>query len=65
MSASVSVPKEAFDALPEVQWRHIDGPLMTWAGHAHWLTWGERFMLFFGATDLETIAFQRFHRRAA
>lgn len=59
------MPKEAFASAPVVQWNHVDGPLMTWAGRGHWLTWGERIMLFFRMTDLETIAFQRFHRRRA
>lgn len=60
---SVSMPKEALEAAPEVQWNHVDGPMMHWAGRCHWLTWEERIMLFFRFTNIETIAFQRFHRR--
>jgi len=42
---TVSVPKEAIASGPSVNWKHVDGPLMTWAGHLHWLTWGERMNL--------------------
>ena len=57
-----SVPMTAFVAAPEIQWNHIDGPLMTWAGNMHWLTFGERFFLFFGLTTHEKIAHKRFGR---
>lgn len=60
---TVQVPKEAFEALPEIVWSHVDGPMMVWAGRCHWLTMTERLMLLVGWTDPETIAFQRFHRR--
>lgn len=59
---TVSMPREAFDAPPHINWRHIDGPLMSWAGRLHWLTWAERIMLWIGVTTPEMIAFQRFHR---
>lgn len=58
----VSVPKAAFNAMPEIQWNHIDGPMMTWAGCLHWLTRWERFLLFIGWTDAQHIAKARFGR---
>jgi len=61
--SKVAMPKEAIEAKPEIQWKHIDGPLMHWAGQMHWLTWGERFMLWLRMTTPEVIAFQRFGRR--
>ena len=59
MSATVGIPKEAILAGPSVNWRHIDGPLLTWAGHCHWLTWGERFALFLRLETVEQIAARR------
>jgi hypothetical protein len=42
---------------PEVQWDHIDGPLMRRAGGTlKWLTWRERFMHWIGAWSLEDIS---------
>jgi len=37
---------------PEIQWGHIDGPLMYHSdGGLHWLTWRERLALWLGFTD--------------
>ena len=52
----VSVQREALAAKPHVNWRHIDGPLMTWAGQMHWLTWRQRFALWLGRTTIEAVA---------
>ncbi len=35
--------------VPHIQWNHVDGPVLTRSdGSMHWLTWWERFCLFFG-----------------
>ncbi len=63
---TVGVPNKAITDGPHVQWNHIDGPLMTWAGGLHWLTWRERFRVFwFGVDEVDRIAIKRFPRRAA
>lgn len=67
----MSVPKEALIAKPHINWRHIDGPLMTWAGQMHWLTFGERIALAVKMTTATELAerlwphlakIKRFHR---
>ncbi len=58
--ATVSVPVEAIEAGPYIQWDHIDGPLMTWAGQMHWLTWGERLALTVRYKTADEIAASRF-----
>lgn len=58
----IGTPWKAYTDLPHIQWNHIDGPLMHWAGRLHWLTWAERILLRLRMTTPETIAFQRFHR---
>lgn len=50
------VDREWILSEPCVQWDHIDGPLLTWAGNCHWLTWGERLALFFRLEAAEQIA---------
>lgn len=55
----VSVPNEAITEGPHVQWGHVDGPLMTWAGHLHWLTWGERISIWLRLTTVDKIASER------
>lgn len=50
------------DSQPHINWKHIDGPLLrTSDGQLHWLTWRERFRLFFGFADIHDIDFE--HRR--
>lgn len=40
-------------AMPHIQWNHIDGPLLHMrTGEIHWLTWRERFALFFRQTNV-------------
>jgi hypothetical protein len=51
----IGMPSEALRAAPRVQ-RHVDGPLLTWAGHLHWLTLKERFQLRLGLITIEAIA---------
>lgn len=52
----VQVPIEAVLAGPRVQWNHIDGPLLIWAGLIHWLTWRERFSIWIGRRTVDEIA---------
>lgn len=41
---------------PHVNWKHIDGPLMTRRdGTLKWLTWRERLMLWIGAWSIEQV----------
>ena len=50
------------DTQPHINWKHVDGPLLrTSDGQLHWLTWRERFRLFFGTADIHDIDFE--HRR--
>ena len=62
---TVGVPNEAITDGPHVQWNHIDGPLMTWAGGLHWLTGWERLGIWMGLTSVDAVAIKRFPRRAA
>lgn len=55
----VSVPNEAITMGPDVQWNHIDGPLMHWAGHMHWLTLPERLRLFLRLASVDQVACER------
>ena len=55
----VSVPNAAFTEGPHVQWNHIDGPLMSWAAHIHWLTWEERLRIFLRLTSIDELACER------
>lgn len=55
----VYVPNEAITEGPQVQWNHIDGPLMTWTPHIHWLTWGERIRLALRLTTIDELACDR------
>ena len=54
------MPIAAITDGPNVQWNHIDGPLLTWAGELHWLTWRERFSLLFRRSTIDAIASARF-----
>jgi hypothetical protein len=56
MEIEVSVPREALISAPHINWKHIDGPLMTWAGNLHWLTLMERISLFFDIRSIEDVA---------
>ena len=48
---------------PSINWKHVDGPLLyTSDGQLHWLTWRERFRLFWGWADIHDIDFE--HRIA-
>lgn len=61
---NVSVPKEAILAGPEIQWHHVDGPLVHWAGGLHWLTLWERIQLRLGWTTVDEIGCKVWPRRA-
>lgn len=65
IAPGVGVPREAAEADPTIKWKHIDGPMMTWAGHMHWLTWRERFLLWIGRETPESLAQKHWPRRAA
>lgn len=51
----VSMPIEAYRTSANLR-RHIDGPLLSWAGRLHWLTIRERFALWLGLTSVEALA---------
>jgi hypothetical protein len=48
---------------PTVVWSHIDGPMLAWASHLHWLTWWERVCLYFGGETIESLAQKRWPQR--
>ena len=56
---TVSVPKEAITQGPSVSWRHIDGPMLSWAGQVHWLTLRERFSIWMRLTTVDAVAAKR------
>jgi hypothetical protein len=56
IAPGVSTPLEAVLAEATVRWNHIDGPLLSWAGQLHWLTWRERFAIWIGRETPDTIA---------
>ncbi len=59
--AGIEVPREAITNGPDIQWNHIDGPVMWWAGQSHWLTWRERARIFIGgAPAIDAVANARF-----
>lgn len=43
----------------DVIWRHIDGPLMGWAGHIHWLTFRERLSIWLRLRTVDAVACAR------
>lgn len=47
IAEGVGVPAESVLAGAHIQWNHVEGPLLTWAGALHWLTLWERIQLFF------------------
>jgi hypothetical protein len=55
----VYVPAEEVAEPPHVVWNHIDGPLMTWCGELHWLTWRERFRIWAGLSTVRDVAHKR------
>jgi hypothetical protein len=56
---NAAVPESAITAGPHVTWKHIDGPLMSWASHLHWLTYRERLRIFFRLATVDRIACER------
>lgn len=60
-----SVPNEAITKGPRVTWKHIDGPLLYWAGGLHWLTIRERLRIFFRLATVDRIACERWPHLAA
>jgi hypothetical protein len=59
----VSVRGAALAEPPVILWSHIDGPLLSWATHLHWLTWWERICVFFGGESAESLAQKRWPQR--
>jgi hypothetical protein len=64
VASGVGVPRSAVTDGPGVQWNHIDGPMLHWAGHIDWLTWRERFAIWFGRATIDQIACKRWPRLA-
>lgn len=62
---TIDMPTKAYMQRPHVQWKHVDGPCMSWCGHMHWLTWGERARLWLGLTTIDEIARERWPYTAA
>ena len=54
---------EALWAKPRINWKHVDGPMLMWAGHVDWLTWSERVRCWLGKDDAETLAQKRWPMR--
>lgn len=57
---TVTVTCEAILAGPVVEWGHVDGPLMSWAGQMHWLTIWERVRISLRLSSVESVAKARF-----
>lgn len=62
-SADAGMPLQALLEAPHLNQRHIDGPLLTWAGLLHWLTPRERISLNWGLTTIKDIAVARWPQR--
>lgn len=58
-NGEVHAPVNGITDAPRVQWNHCDGPLMTWCGELHWLTWGERLRIALGFATERDIAYRR------
>lgn len=55
LAPGVSAPTEAFYKEPTIR-KHVDGPLLSWVGQLHWLTWCERFLVWCGYDTAESLA---------
>ena len=64
-ASGLGVPNEAVTSGPTVEWRHIDGPLMFWAGHIHWLTFKERLRIWLRLTTVDGVASARWPHLSA
>ena len=53
---SVGMPIEALLADAEINFNHVDGPYLQWAGVIHWLSLRERFAVFIGRTTANDLA---------
>jgi hypothetical protein len=62
---SVYVSNKAITDGPHLNRRHIDGPLLTWAGSLHWLTWKQRISLRLGLKSIDEIACEQWPKLAA
>jgi hypothetical protein len=58
-----AMPREAFRAPPTINSRHIDGPVLQWAGQMHWLTWRELLAVWFWLEDAESLAQKHWPQR--
>lgn len=61
-SSHVELSFDDFITEPHVQWNHEDGPLLTWAGHLHILSWRERLELWLGVSSPRYLALKKFGR---
>jgi len=53
----VSMPYQAILDDPYIR-KHIDGPILCWAGRMHWLTLRERLLLWLGLSSAFSVADQ-------
>ena len=61
-------PEEIREAVldgPFVNWKHVDGPLLIWATQIHWLTYTERFQIYWNIKTVEEVASKRWPKVAA
>lgn len=56
----VDVPNEAILEGPSINWKHVDGALLSWAGQMHWLTWVEKWRLHYKLDTVDDVASKRF-----
>lgn len=59
MSDSIQVPCSAILEGAHINMKHIDGPLMSWAGEIHWLTLRERIRIWTGRQSIDDLACKR------
>lgn len=62
IAPNVGVEIATAKALPTIK-KHIDGPILTWAGHIHWLSWKERFAIWAEWETAESLAQKHWPRR--
>jgi hypothetical protein len=60
----MSMPSSAVTSGPDVVWKHIDGPMMSWAGSIHWLTWRERARIALGLATVDQVGCERWPQLA-
>jgi len=53
---TIGIPHKAITDGPSVNWRHIDGALLSWAGHLHWLTFHQKWAIRLGLSTVDETA---------